>query len=1106
VNTRLPAVRPRALLAAPIALLLVVAGLIAGPTAANAAPGDVAAATLQWGFKQSFRNYISGPIAHGGWTVDGVDDTTPFAWSGGAGTADQAGATGWVNYGGSIHFTGHEGMGVPTGSYALDLTISNVRVQQTSAGAATIVVDTRSNSLADPLTFVDSLDVPFATVDLASATNASDATTVAYSGAPSVLTAEGAAAFSGFYGAGTALDPVAFFWPVEQAPPPPAPSITVSQTTDISPAGEFVTVTGTGFLPDAPATNATRPPLAGKFGGAYVTFGKFAEVWKPSAGAPSSARKVGTQLWAVSPEDAAGLGPTAIAINADGSFTAQLLVKPGFGEPGTGNYGVYTYGGGGSNYAPYETYTPISFSTARTISVSKTTDLNPLGETVTVTGWNFTPAPPQTTGTRPPLSGKFGGAYVVFGKFADTWKPSVGALGASRKVDSQQWAMSAADSATIGAGTVALDDKGGFTLQLQVRRDFPNEPATGNYGIYTYSGSGAAYAAFETATPLTFTPATPTTLALAATPASGLIDGATPKLTATVAPAVDGTVTFTEGTTVLGSADTSAGVASISSPALSAGSHTIAAAFVPDSPLLYSSSTATLVLEVGAKPVAAGSLTWGIKQSFREYVVSSIAHGSITTNGAGTSGGQFIFGQALGGTYTESAGVGTSAYSGSVRFLGHSGVLDVTIGNPVVSIESASRATLYVSVNGGGSTPFAVLNLAAGIRSTSGNTVAYSGVPASLTSAGAAVFSYNGSNFYSAGTALDAVSFVIGSPSAVGGGVRTISAYAGPKEPATTPPATTGIVVDAASLKNLVAGGEITFTADGFEPNETGILVVIYSDPIVLARDLVADAAGTVTWTGRLPAGLAGTHTLTVQGSVDRGVVLTIPARVATAADGCPVDASSLTWGFKESFRSYISGSIANGEWTVANGATYETPDFGFADGDGAYDAESEEGLVRFEGAISFTGHGGILNTTVSNPQVRFVDGETAVLLLDVSGTTQEGAVIDQREVEFVELDLTGVVEFANDVLTVDGAPAVLLPAGAEAFGTYEAGEEFDPVFLELELDPSCAEIAAAPTEVSAEPASAEGPTAWWVLWLIGGLLILALTVVVVVTVRRRAA
>ncbi len=1154
------------------------------------------------------------------------------------------------------------------------------------------------------------------------------------------------------------------FTPVTFAATPAAPTITVSKTTELTPAGEVVTVTGTGFSPQPPATTATRPPLAGQFGGVYVVFGKFADVWRPSEGATSSTRKVSTQKWVVNPESATLDG--MVPINADGSFEVQLLVKPGFtGEPATGNYGIYTYPGGGASFATFETYTPISFSTAPTVVVSKTTDISPAGETVTISGWNFGAQPPATTGTRPPLAGQFGGAYVVFGKFADVWKPSASAPSSTRKVGSQAWVVNP-ENATLD-GMVPINADGSFTVTLPVKPGFTGEPATGNYGIYTYSGSGASFAGFETYTPITFSPAASTSVALAASPSTGLGEGDTTTLTATVSPAVAGTVTFTDGATELGTATVVDGTASLETPELTVGAHSFGATFTPAAPLEYAGSTASLSLEVAgpvitnpltwgvkesfrnyvtgpiahgaittrgvgasdglfqfgsttggtytgdtgtgtakytgsvrftghsgaldltlsdpivevtsatdgvlylkvnggthvpfatldlsggtrtttdstiqwagvpasltsdgaaafslggsafypvgealdpvtfvvaaveptpvvptsvalsatpasgalvgatvtlaakvtpaaagtvtfysgstvlgtrsvsatsstatlaftttaagvttlraefaptdataflpsrasldytvtAPVVSAGSLSWGVKASFRSYVTGGIAKGAITTSGVGVSGGEFVFGQSTGGSFTTATGTGTSNYSGSVRFTGHDGLLDLTLSNPIVQVDSASSGTLYVSVNGSSPVAFATLDLAAGSYSTPGGAVAWTSVPASLTSAGASAFSLDGANFYAPGTALDPVSFVIGSPSAGGGGggSQTVDAYEGEREPADTPPATEGITI--LNPDDIVAGGEITASASGFEANEEGILVVIYSTPVVLSRTLTADADGVATWTGRLPGTLTGTHTLTFQGSVNRGVVLDIPARVATAAAGCTVEGATISWGFKESFRSYISGTIANGEWTVDGGATYETPLFGWSDGSGSYDAETAEGLVAFPGSITFTGHGGILNTTVSNPQLQFIDETTAILLLDVSGTTQEGEPVDLKGVEFVELSLDGAVTLADDVLTLKDAPAVLLAEGAAAFGTYETGEPFDALSAELPLDPGCAEVVAPEeTPIADEPTGTDAPTLWWA-WLIAGLALLAVIAAIIVVILRR--
>ena len=1098
MNPALP-LRARSAIAVVLTFLLVALGVSVAPTAAQAAPGDVSAATLQWGVKASFRNYISGPIAHGKWTVaGGVSDATPFGWSNGVGTASS------VAYGGSIHFQGHEGTGVPAGSYALDLTVSNVRVVKASGTAASVVVDVVSNSLENPTEFVTYSNVSFASVDLGAGIDASTAEKIAFTNAPATLTADGAAAFAGFYGEGTELDPVSFSWPVEAEVAPAVPTITVSKTTELSPAGETVTVTGTGFLPVDGAPVGTRPPLAAKFAGAYVAFGRYADVWKPSENAATSTRVNGDTAWAVNADDVATVGDGGIAIAADGSFTVKILVDPAFdGVPAAGNFGIYTYAGSGAKYAPFETYTPITFSTKPTIEVSKTAGINPLGETVTVRGYNFTPTDGAPVGTRPPLAGKFAGAYVAFGKYPSVWKPSEGAASSVRVNGDTKWAVDTEDVATVGEGGVAIAADGSFTTELTVSRDFANEPVDGSYGIYTYAGSGAVYAPFETATPVTFTAATPTTLSVTSTPASP-VEGGSATLNATVSPAAAGQLTVRVGAKVLGAVSVpSNGRASYAVSGLAKGDTRYELAFVPAEPLLFAGSTASKTVTASPKKVAAGSLTWGVKQSFREYVSGPIAKGSISTSGAGTSGGAFVFGQATGGTFDTATGLGTSKYTGSVRFQGHGGILDLTLANPVVRVDSASRGTLLVSINGGGAVPFATLDLAAATKSDVSGATRWAGVPAALTSQGSAAFSYNGSSFYQAGTAIDPVSFTIGAASS-GGGSSTVASFATTTNtPAATAPTSEGITV--VTEGELLAGDEVTIEADGFAANEEGILAVIYSDPVVLADDVKADASGSVSWTGRLPSNLTGSHTLTLQGSVDRGVAIEIAeATVTTAAVTCAVDDASITWGFKESFRSYISGSIANGEWTVADGATYEVPNFGFANGAGSYDAASSAGELAFDGSIRFTGHEGVLDTTVANPRVRFIDADTAIIVLDVAGVTQDGADIDQQGVDFVELDLTAAtVTDEAGAVTIADAPATLLPAGAAAFGTYETGEEFDPVTIAFTTDPACA----APVVVEDEPTVAPEENAvdfGWLPWAISGLLALVVIALVILLVRRR--
>lgn len=126
---------------------------------------------------------------------------------------------------------------------------------------------------------------------------------------------------------------------------------------------------------------------------------------------------------------------------------------------------------------------------------------------ITVTGVGFNDD--SVVATRPPLAGKNPGVYVIFGKFADDWKPSGGAGSTSRKSITQFWAVDAEDLQTIGGaarGGIAMADDGSFTATFTVSRALVEEETgdtAGNLGIYTYAGGGATHAAWETYQPIT---------------------------------------------------------------------------------------------------------------------------------------------------------------------------------------------------------------------------------------------------------------------------------------------------------------------------------------------------------------------------------------------------------------------------------------------------------------------------------------------------------------------------------------------------------------------------------------------------------------------------
>jgi hypothetical protein len=201
------------------------------------------------------------------------------------------------------------------------------------------------------------------------------------------------------------------------APAAPAtPTVTVSKTSKLNPAGEVLTVTGSGFLPSAPATSGTRDPLNGKFTGAYVTFGKFLDVWQPSANAPSSARKNFVTKWAVPAESIATVGGAnagAIELAADGTFSTEITVSATEANNLlAGNYGIYTYPGGGAKYAPFETFTPVTFSGSSEVIVEVPAQPEaPSG----AFGWDFASTTPANLG----LAAQSGANFAASGSLSD---------------------------------------------------------------------------------------------------------------------------------------------------------------------------------------------------------------------------------------------------------------------------------------------------------------------------------------------------------------------------------------------------------------------------------------------------------------------------------------------------------------------------------------------------------------------------------------------------------------------------------------------------------------------------------------------------------------
>ncbi|MFD3589120.1 HtaA domain-containing protein [Streptomyces sp. NPDC058683] len=172
-----------------------------------------------------------------------------------------------------------------------------------------------------------------------------------------------------------------------------------------------------------------------------------------------------------------------------------------------------------------------------------------------------------------------------------------------------------------------------------------------------------------------------------------------------------------------------------------------------------------------------------------------------------------------------------------------------------------------------------------------------------------------------------------------------------------------------------------------------------------------------------------------------------------TPAEGDIAD-GTLTWGVKESFRTYVVGSVAQGSITASDGATQATGNgvFTFADATGSYDTDAGTLSAAFEGAVNFKGHESNgtygLDLTLGNIRAT-VDGGKGELTADVTslGTTTKNVELAGLEAD--SADLTP----EDDVITLDDVTATLTEAGAKAFsGYYTAGTELDPVDLSVAL------------------------------------------------------
>ncbi|MHA5051538.1 HtaA domain-containing protein [Streptomyces sp. SD15] len=207
----------------------------------------------------------------------------------------------------------------------------------------------------------------------------------------------------------------------------------------------------------------------------------------------------------------------------------------------------------------------------------------------------------------------------------------------------------------------------------------------------------------------------------------------------------------------------------------------------------------------------------------------------------------------------------------------------------------------------------------------------------------------------------------------------------------------------------------------------------------------------------------------------------TVGASTAAAAD-VPLIGYELTWGIKQSFRSYVTGAYAQGTFTTTGGATQAADNgaFTFVDGTGTYDSTAHTLDLGFKGSLSIVSKAHGFDISLSD--VKF-DSATTEITADVTKTSAPaGATPVTTRADDVPLATVTVTREMTDMATTLTAEA------ADVLGSdsYEgaAGDPLTVVQKTASPSPSpSASTSTSPspspsTSTSASPSQSASPTA----------------------------
>lgn len=420
--------------------------------------------------------------------------------------------------------------------------------------------------------------------------------------------------------------------------------------------------------------------------------------------------------------------------------------------------------------------------------------------------------------------------------------------------------------------------------------------------------------------------------------------------------------------------------------------------------------------KVTGNVVESGTLSWDIRESFLKYL-TGFAHGSVNVEGMEkTPAGGFKYTQAS-GVYNPETKTGQINFAGTAEFTGHNGQLKSTIKN-----------MRLVAVNGKGTLVADVDALTLDGKSVSKTGLVFAEVDLSGASVKDGVFSAQNA----AVTLTDEGSTVL-----------FAGQYRGADK--AMAPLSFSVKLSERTAENTVEVPRVSENkSSDNKGSENGS-----SDN---SSSNSSDNSGA---NGSGSNGSAGTSgSVSNGGSSSNGSVSNNPAQPVCvpvtrtrevqeqgASDGT-IKSANLGWGVRDSFRNYVRGGIANGSWEL-NGTSYSSDAFSWSNGTGTF--KGGKGSISFSGSVRFTGHHGILDTTIANPRLE-INGNSGTLYATMNSNDPSGKATNYGEVALLKVDLSGLQSSA-DAVSVNGAATTLTAEGAKAFaGFYEAGKDMAPL------------------------------------------------------------